>query len=258
MPRPRVVAPRLLLFAACVVVTGGGCAVAEPPGIDVAVASSFAGVAETLAADFTARTGVVVRVASGSTGGLTTQIRSGAPYHLFLAADTVRPRELEADGLAVPGTRFTYAVGRLVVLAPGRSDGWSLPELLHEPGLHVAWADPRVAPYGAAAAAALEKWGLAGMDGAIALSVGQSLQFAKSGAVDAAFVARAQTIGEPPATVRLVADSLHPPLRQEAVLLRAGEENEAAAAFLAFLRTPEARAMIRAAGYEVEGDGDVV
>lgn len=268
-PLPRPVAPRggaprptlarlcVLPPAVAVLLGAVGCGDRSVPGIDVAVAANFAEVAERLAERFTRETGVPVRLAVGSTGGLTTQILSGAPYHLFLAADTVRPSRLEAEGAAVAGTRFTYAVGRLVVLAPGRRDDWTLPELLGERGLRVAWPDPRTAPYGAAAIEALDRWGLTGLEGAVATSVAQSWQFAASGAVDAAFVALAQVARHPAAERRLVPDSLYAPIRQQAVLLRLGEQEPAARDFLAFLRSAEVRRAIRESGYEVMEDDRV-
>lgn len=226
-------------------------------GLDVAVAANFSEVAHRLAEAFTSASGVDVRIAVGSTGGLTSQILAGAPYHLFLAADTARPALLEAEGAAVSGSRFTYAVGRLAVLAPARSDAWELPGLLLEPGIRAAWADPRTAPYGAAAAEVLERWGLADLEGAVATSVAQSWQFARSGAVDAAFVSLAQVALDPPGEWREVPDSLHAPIRQQAVLLRPGEEYAPALAFLALLRGAPARDWIRSAGYAVEEPSDV-
>ncbi|MEK9507507.1 molybdate ABC transporter substrate-binding protein [Gemmatimonadota bacterium Y43] len=226
-------------------------------GLDVAVAANFTEVAHRLAEAFTSSSGVEVRIAVGSTGGLTSQILSGAPYHLFLAADTLRPARLEAEGAAVPGSRLTYAVGRLAVLAPARTDAWELPGLLLEPGIRAAWADPRTAPYGAAAVEVLERWGLSHLEGAVATSVAQSWQFARSGAVDAAFVSLAQVAHDPPGEWREVPDSLHAPVRQQAVLLRAGENHPPALAFLALLRSAPARDWIRAAGYGLEESPDV-
>lgn len=241
--------------AAWSVACGGDPAARE--GVDVAVAANFAPVARDLATAFEDLAGSPVRLAVGSTGGLTAQVVAGAPFHVLLAADTVRPAWLVDEGRAVAGSRFTYAVGRLVVHAPDRTDAWTLPDLLREPGLRVAWADPRTAPYGAAARSALEAWGLGDLEGVVGESVGQTWQFVRSGAVDAAFVAAAQVRGLPPATVRAVPDSLHPPLRQDAVLLTHGAEHPPARAFLDFVRGAEARAIIREAGYDlVGGAGD--
>lgn len=239
------------------VLLAGGCGgvSADDPAIDVAVSANFAEVAERLAERFTVENGVPVRLAIGSTGGLTAQILSGAPFDLFLAADTLRPLQLEREGWAVPGSRFTYAVGRLVVFAPGRTGDWSLPELLREPGVRLSWAEPRTAPYGAAAVEALERWGLGDAEGAIGQSVAQSWQFVRSGAVDAAFVSEAQVLDEEPHRVRRVPDSLYAPLRQQALLLVEGASTPAAAAFLDFLRGGVALAIIRSSGYATE-EGD--
>lgn len=239
----------ILTILAAAVATGACGASAADPHLDVAVAANFVSVAQELADRFRERTGTEVRLAVGSTGGLAAQITAGAPYHVLLAADTLRPAWLEQEGAAVAGSRFTYALGRLAVHAPGREDSWALPDLLREPGLRIAWADPRTAPYGAAARAALEAWGLGDLEGAVGESVGQTWQFVRSGAVDAAFVALAQTADVPAATVRLVPDSLYPPIRQDAVLLEPGAHVEAAAAFLEFLTSDDARTRIQRAGY---------
>lgn len=250
--RPTAPGPTLALLAVAVAAGACGSSTAEAH-LDVAVAANFVSVAEELAELFQERTGTEVRLAVGSTGGLVAQVVAGAPYHVLLAADTLRPAWLEQEGAAVPGSRFPYALGRLAVHVPGREDPWTLPDLLREPGLRIAWADPRTAPYGAAARAALDAWGLSDLEGAVGESVGQTWQFVRSGAVDAAFVALAQTIDVPPATVRIVPDSLHPPIRQDAVLLEPGAGVEAAAAFLDFLRSDEARARIQRAGYALPG-----
>lgn len=248
--RRRIVASTLLPVVVPTLVVGcRGEPRASP--IEVAVAANFAGVAAALARDFEARTGDSVRIAVGATGGLYAQIVNGAPFHLFLSADAERPRRLEEEGLAVPGTRFVYAVGRLTVYAPRLEPGWETPAVLSRPELRVAWANPRTAPYGVAAVEALEAWDVAGIEGAVGESVGQVLQFVRSGAADVGFVALAQVLEEAPEAVRLVPPELYAPLRQEAVLLVAGAERADARAFLEFLRSPPAAERIRAGGYEV-------
>jgi molybdate transport system substrate-binding protein len=234
-----------------------------PDPLQVAVAANFAATAETLAARFERETGARVSLAVASTGSLYAQIVNGAPHHVFLSADEDRPLRLEREGLGVADTRFVYALGRLVVYAPGRDDAWALPDVLTEPGVRAAWADPRTAPYGAAARAALEHWRIHVPDGAVGESVGQVLQYVRTGAVDLAFVSAAQVVDAPPAHVRVVPPGAAPPIPQAAVLLAAGRGVPEARAFLRFLRSDGARAVIEAAGYglaplppDVPGDGD--
>ena len=127
----------------------------------VAVAANFAGTHEGLAQRFSSLSGVAVSTSSGSTGQLYAQIRNGAPYHVFLAADEERPQLLEEEGAAVPGTRFTYALGRLALVGFGadsvRADGRDIAEGRF---VHLAVANPDTAPYGAAAMEVLQRLGL--------------------------------------------------------------------------------------------------
>jgi len=239
----------------------GGAPADDARTVRVAVASNFRGVQEALAEAFGERTGHRVVASSGSTGTLHAQIVNGAPFHVLLAADTLRPARLEAEARAVPGSRFTYALGRLVLwgsqAGPGRAEVG--PGLLASPGLErLALANPRTAPYGAAAAQVLERFGLPTAAGPLLVtgeSVQQAWQFARTGAVDGALVALSLVAGEPLGSYWVVPDSLHAPLRQDAVLLGGAAGHGPALAYLAFLRTPEARAIIRAAGYGLP-DGD--
>lgn len=224
---------------------------AESPDRDllvIAAAANLAPVLDTLVAAFTAGTGYEVTVSMGSTGQLYAQIRNGAPFHVFLAADTLRPRLLADSGLAAPGSAFAYAVGRLVVYAPGRASSSADPWAVLRGAERVAIANPRTAPYGEAAVAALERLGLAP-----ALvrgeSVGQAFQFVESGAVDVGLVSLAQVRDRPPGTWSLVPDSLHAPLRQDAVLLERAAGHPAATAFVAFLSGPESDAIFARYGY---------
>ena len=233
-----------------------GCGAGEAPeggGVIVAVAANFSRTHDELARRFEARTGVEVESSVGSTGQLYAQIRNGAPFDIFLAADGLRPRLLEEEGLTLSATRFTYATGRLALFGPGfdsvRSGGV---ELTDARVVNVALASPRTAPYGAAAAAVLDRLGLGG-----ALSrrlvrgenVGQVLQFVRSGAAELGFVALSQIIDEPGESYWLVPAGYHAPLDQDGVLLPAADGKGAALQYFEFLRSDEAREVIRAFGY---------
>lgn len=234
--------------------------------VQVAAAANLAAPIREIAAAFQRETGHVAVVALGSTGKFHAQVRNGAPFEVLLAADAETPRRLQAEGLARPGTRFTYAIGQLVLWSaqPGVVDANA--DVLRKPPRGIlAIADPRVAPYGAAAIETLKNLGLLSAwerNFAHAENIAQAYQFAASGNAPIGFVALSQVIqpppdpppgGEGPRIVRgsgwIVPAGLHPPIRQDAVLLNPGAANPAAAAFLAYLRSGAARAVLRAAGY---------
>lgn len=248
--RCRTITPFVVVSCAIACAESSPGTVRDAP-LEVAVAANFLPVAESLVARLEDELGVAVRLSAGSSGSLYAQIRQGAPFEVFLSADSERPSRLESDGLAIEGSRTPYAIGRLVVFAPRFPDGWVLPDDLRREGVRVTWANPRIAPYGVAARAALEAWGLGGLEGAVGESVGQSYQFVASGAADAGFVARSQVLEAPLTSVREVPSDLHPAIVQEAVLLGPGEPRAEARAFLDALSEEWVRARIRDAGYEV-------
>lgn len=240
-----------------------GAAVASSAGpiaaetATMAVAANFRSTAETLREEFEAESGHALVIAAGSTGQLYAQIVNGAPYDGFLAADQARPERAETDGLAVAGSRFTYAIGRLALIAADPEAPVD-PEALAKATGAVAIANPRTAPYGAAAKAALERLGLwPALEGRIAQAqnVGGAYAAVASGAAEFGFVALSYVIGPDGAPQRAY---WTPPevsaatLRQDAVLLARGGDNAAAIAFLDYLRGASARALIRAQGYDVE------
>lgn len=238
------------LFAGCRGEAGDGAA-AGADVVRVAVAANFSAAFEELARDFTAETAIAVRTSVGATGQLYAQIRNGAPYDVFLSADAARPRRLEAEGMAVPGSRTVYAEGRLAVYAPRLAPLPPDPLTLFDgPAIVVAWANERTAPYGAAARAVLEARGRGEVQGARGESVGQVLQFVESGAADIGFVALSQVVGRPSDTWALVPAELHPPLVQEAVILHPGAEHTAAERLVEFLASDRARKTLARRGYE--------
>ena len=214
----------------------------------VAVAANFLTTAETLAELYEYKTGHVILLAHGSTGRLYAQIRNGAPYDLFLAADAERPGLLDDEGLAAD--RMTYALGRLVLVSR-EAAGEDVAAVLA--GRRIALADPAVAPYGVAAMEVLKAAGVAANDPGLVFgdSVGQTAALFSTGNAEVAFVALSQVplLGEGTGVHDL--EGLYTPIRQDAVLLNRGRDNAAAAGFLAFLAGDEAAATIRAAGYGV-------
>jgi molybdate transport system substrate-binding protein len=226
--------------------------------VSVAVAANFTVPMQKVAAAFERDTGHRAVLAFGSTGRFYAQVRNGAPFQVLLAADDETPARLEKEGFAVAGTRFTYATGRLVLWSatPGVVDARG--EVLKQPGNgKVAIADPKLAPYGAAAVQAMERLGVADLLRPRLVqgeSIAQAFQFASTGNAALGFVALSQVmvdgrVGSGSAWV--VPATLHDPLKQDAVLLATGKDNPAAAALLAYLRGDTARAIIRAHGYEL-------
>lgn len=269
MNRPRVrPAFRLvpfLVFALAALVAGADAGESEAPAgsepLQIAVAANFAGCLEQLAELWHGQGEPAPTLIIGSTGRHFAQIQAGAPFDLFLAADAERPRRLCDAGQAVEASRFTYAVGRLALWAPGLEGGPDTPwtALLDESGLqHLAIADPRVAPYGQAARQALqgvERWEALGDRIVTGRSVGQAWQFVASGAAEAGLLAYSQTLaGAEPEDVWPVPAELYAPIEQQAVLLRRAADKEAAGRFLEFLRSPAAAEVIASFGYRSPRD----
>ncbi len=217
----------------------------------VAVASNFTDTARLLAERFQARSGHGILLSSASSGKLYAQIRNGAPYDLFLSADSQRPRRLVEAGLAAPESRRAYALGRLVFWAPGVEGDAAACRKRLEKARRLAMANPRTAPYGAAAAQVLESLGIQPEKRVLGENIAQAYAFAASRAVDGGLVAAAQLRGREPGGCRWpVPESLHAPIEQQMVLLKRGEKNPAALAFYRFLLSPEAAALMEAAGYQ--------
>jgi molybdate transport system substrate-binding protein len=246
----------LLLRIAALLLTALAALTAHAGQVQVAAAANLARPIEKIAAAFQRDTGHRAIVALGSTGKFYAQIRNGAPFEVLLAADSETPRRLEAEGLARPGTRFTYATGRLVLWSAQEGVVDTRGDILRKPPAgKLAIADPRVAPYGAAAVQTLEKmrllatWQPFFVQGE---SIAQAHQFAASGNARLAFVALSQ-VAEQGRIARgsgwIVPAVLHAPLAQDAVLLNPGADNPAAIAFLSYLRGNAARTILRNAGY---------
>jgi len=235
-----------------VLLTGVLAAPVAADTVRVAVASNFANLARQLAVDFETQHPHRLVLSVGATGKHYAQIVHGAPFDVFLAADRERPERLEREDRAISGSRFVYAVGELVAWAP-RRPGLAFPAaLLDDNGDRIAIANPRLAPYGRAAREVLEAlgaWSSLRPRLVRGENVGQALQFVHSGNADIGLVAHAQllALGEPATgTHWRVPQALYSPIEQQAVLLR---DHDAARAFLDYLRSPGARALIRTGGY---------
>jgi molybdate transport system substrate-binding protein len=224
----------------------------------IAVAANFAAPMQRIAADFERESGHRLLLSTGATGKFFAQITHGAPFEVFLAADDETPARLERDGLAVSGSRFTYAIGRLVLWS-ARAGFVDEPGAVLERGSfrHLAIANPKTAPYGAAAEETLRNLGLLDklrpriVQGE---NIAQTYQFVASGNAELGFIALAQVSGgAAPAggSQWVVPAAMHAPIRQDAALLARGRGNPAALAFLAYLKSEKARSVIRAYGYEL-------
>ena len=222
--------------------------------ISAAVAANFTKPAEELGKAFTARTGDTVAFSFGATGQLYTQLSQGAPFEVFLAADDKRPALAVQEGFGVAGTVFTYAVGKVVLYSPNIdvTDGAAV--LKANAFQHLAVADPRTAPYGAAGMQVLDRLGLTETVAARIVTgenISQALQFIESGNAELGFVALSQVVDKPATQVWRVPAEDYAPIRQDAVLTTAGAGDPAAKAFLQFLQGDEGRAIIEKYGYEV-------
>jgi molybdate transport system substrate-binding protein len=235
--------------------------VAHAEELNVAVAANFLGTLQRLAPLFEKATGHKLVPSPGSSGQIYAQIQRGAPYDVFLSADSDRPAKLEAEGLAVKGSRFTYAIGRLVLWSPKPSVVDAKGEVLKKPQLgFVSLADPKTAPYGAAAEQALTALKLleplrAASKLVYGESIAQAQQFVISGHAELGFVALSQVTdaaGKVSGSHWLVPDALYKRLDQDAVVLSGSSKKSLAQQFLGWLRTDaKATALVRASGYSL-------
>ncbi|TCS61758.1 molybdate ABC transporter substrate-binding protein [Varunaivibrio sulfuroxidans] len=218
--------------------------------VSVAVASNFLTPLKAIAKGFEAKTGIAVKISSGSTGSLYAQIAHGAPYDVFLAADAREPKRLEKDGRGVAGTRFTYALGKLALW--GRMNEDPRTALLQGArgrlgnNFRLAVANPKTAPYGAAAMAVIKSLGLSPKHLVRGENIAQTFQFVWSGNAEMGFVALSQVAGvKLPGRIWTVSPKMYPPIRQQGILLH---EDKDARAFLAYLKT-DAAPVIAKYGY---------
>jgi molybdate transport system substrate-binding protein len=236
-------------------------AAAQAGEVTVAVSANFTAPMQKIAQVFEQDTGHKAQLAFGATGKFYAQIKNGAPFAVLLAADDETPARLEKEGLAVAGTRFTYATGRLAL--------WSkTPSLVDDQGdvlrgnrfeklgIHkIALADPKLAPYGAAAMEVMTHlgvWPAVKTKLVQGESIGQTYQFVSTENAQLGFVALSQISFDGRITqgsAWVVPQSMHTPLKQDAVLLNAGKDNAAAIALLKYLQADKAKTIIRQYGY---------
>ena len=226
--------------------------------VQVAVAANFTAPIQAIAKDFEKDTGHKLVAAYGATGQFYTQIKNGAPFEVFLSADDTTPAKLEKEGDAVPGSRFTYAIGTLVLWSP--QDGYVDAQgdvLKNGQYKHLSIANPNAAPYGLAATQVLDKLGLTAtvkpklVEGQ---NITQALQFVSSGNAELGFVALSQVYKDGKVTsgsAWIVPAELHEPIKQDALILKKGEANPAAKALVDYLKGPKAAEVIKSYGYQL-------
>ena len=226
--------------------------------VQVAVAANFAVPMQQIAADFEKDTGHKARLAFGGTGKLYAQIANGAPFAILLAADDTTPEKLEKDGLGVAGSRFTYAIGKLVLWSSKAGYVDEQGEVLTKGNFaHLAIANPKLAPYGVAATEtlrALKQLEAVQPTLVTGENIAQTYQFVASGNAELGFVALSQVMKDgriADGSGWIVPESLYQPIRQDAVLLENGKQQAAALALMQYLRGEKASALIRSFGYEI-------
>ena len=246
---PTCLASLLAVFAAGAV---------QADEVQVAVAANFTAPIQAIAADFEKDTGHKLVAAYGATGQFYTQIKNGAPFEVFLAADDTTPEKLEKEGDTVKGSRFTYAIGTLAL--------WSAKEgyvdakgdvLKKNEYQHLSIANPKAAPYGLAATQVLEKLKLTEATKAKIVegqNITQAYQFVSTGNAELGFVALSQIYKDgkvSSGSAWIVPASMHDPIKQGAVILNKGKDNAAAKALVDYLKGPKAAAVIKSYGYQL-------
>ena len=224
----------------------------------VAVAANFAEPIKAIAAVLEKTTGHTLKISVGATGSLYAQIKNGAPFDVFLSANTEAPAQLEKDGLAQPGSRFTYATGKLVLWSADVARVDAKGEVLTSGNFRkVAIASPKVAPYGAAAVQMIDRLGLSArltprlVQGE---SIGQTFNFVYTGNAELGFVALSQVLDGgklKSGSMWLIPQNLYDPIRQDAVLLQRAASNPAAQALVQVLKSPNIKDLIRSYGYDI-------
>lgn len=226
--------------------------------VQVAVAANFAAPMKQIAADFEKATGHKAVLAFGATGKFYAQIRNGAPFEILLSADDETPSKLAGEGAAIAASQFTYAKGKLVLWSAKPAIVDAQGEVLKRGGFdHLALANPRLAPYGAAAVEAMKALGV--HDGLAAKfvtaeNIGQTYQFVKSGNALLGFVALSQVSKDNRITegsAWVVPANLYQPIKQDAIVLNAGKGKPAPEALMKFLQGDKAKAVIRSYGYDL-------
>jgi molybdate transport system substrate-binding protein len=275
------------VLAALSLLGGQSLAYAETAknSVRVAVATNFVTTLKALREDFASLDNGKILISAGSTGKLFAQIRQGAPYDIFLAADQLRPQLLEQHGLTVTDSRFTYANGALVLWRPNKVTPKAIsntkPRTTNEDekpatqteqsaqirqwlasASSIALANPRLAPYGFAAQQVLHNLQITqsmSQRQVMGENIGQTFSLVATGNATLGFVAAAQMLeqNQPRNTYLNIPSELHSPILQDAVLLKYGANNQAAVNFLRYLTTAKAKKIIQAAGF-VAAEADLI
>jgi molybdate transport system substrate-binding protein len=247
---------RTLSFALVCIGTAASVSAEEA---QIAVAANFSAPMKQIISDFERTTGHQIRASYGSTGKLYAQIQNGAPFEALLAADQKRPRLLEDDGVGVSGSRFTYAIGTLVL--------WSAdPNFVDDEGRvlnttefeKLSIANPKLAPYGEASIETLKALSLKeAIEPKLVMgeNIAQAYQFVDTGNAKLGFVALSQVMVDGKITKGsgwIVPGDMHAPIRQDGVILAKGKDNAAASDLFAYLKGDQARAVIQAFGYQTD------
>jgi len=254
--RPEIVVKLKWLFLVLTTLLPSPCVSAQAAQTHVAVAANFTEPAKEIAALFKQKTGHEAILIFGASGAFLTQISHDAPFEVFLSADSDRPKAAIDQGFAVPGSSFTYAIGKLVLWSKVVDVTKGDDALKAGAFSKISIANPNAAPYGTAAIEAMKALGVYdALKPKIVQgnSIAQAFQFVDTKNAEVGFVALSQLFGVTDGTRWPVPQELYSPIRQDAVLLKRGEKDEASIAFLAFLKGPEARAIIEKFGYGLEG-----
>lgn len=248
---------RNLLTWCVVVISAMAWTPAFAESVLVAVAANFIPPFREIAIEFERSSGHRVRVVPGSSGNFYAQIKNGAPFDLFFSADVERPKVLEEEGLGVQGSRVTYAIGHLVLWSPHSDLLKGAETLSAQQFKHLAMANPKTAPYGAAAMQTMQKLGVWDkLQPRIVMgeNLGQTMGFIESGNAELGFVSLSQAL-DPKLKIKgarwEVPTDLHDPIRQDVLLLVKGKDNPAATALLEFVKYPKAKEIIERYGYTV-------
>ena len=247
---------RIIIALCMVFITGVNFAVAEE--ITIAAASDLSFAFREIATEYEKASGNQVRLTLGSSGNFYAQIQNGAPFDLYFSADINYPKKLEEAGLAVPGSLYPYAIGRIVMWVGNEShiDPSKGLEILREPTIKkIAIANPKHAPYGRAAVAAMEHaqvYDRVKDKLVLGENISQAAQFIESGAADIGIIALSLALA-PPMQVAghywEIPAHMYPPIEQGAVILRGGKHQDIAKTFLSFVQDAEGQAMMKRYGF---------
>jgi len=243
------------IFPLLILPLAGGALAGE---VQVAVAANFTAPMQKIAAEFEKDTGHKAQLAFGATGKFYAQIRNGAPFQVLLAADDETPAKLEKEAMAQTGSRFTYAIGKLVLWSAKSGYVDDKGEVLKKGDFtKLALANPKLAPYGAAAMEVLGKLGVLGAvqpKFVLGENIAQTWQFVGTGNAELGFVALSQVMKEgriSTGSAWIVPANMHTPIRQDAVILSSGQGNAAAEALMKYLKGDKAKAIIKGYGYDL-------